>query len=77
MAEEITDKSLPKKKKRGGFFALGIVIICFALVGAVFLGGLAVGGIKSLGGKEKKKEEYEKARRILKKAAKAQQSKRN
>lgn len=60
MAEEITDKSLPKKKKRGGFFALGIVIICFALVGAVFLGGLAVGGIKSLGGKEKKKEEYEK-----------------
>ena len=56
MAEEITDKSLPKKKKRGVFFALGIVIICFALVGAVFLGGLAVGGIKSLGGKEKKKE---------------------
>ena len=60
MAEDITDKALPKEKKHGGFFALGIVIICFAVAGAVFLGGLAVGGIKSLTGKEKQKKEYEK-----------------
>ncbi len=49
------------KKKRGhkGAFALGLVIICFALIGVVSVVMYAVGGAQSLFNNEAKKSEYE------------------
>lgn len=55
MSQENKTKTPGRKK----FFALGVVIICFALAGVVFTAGLAVDGIGMLFNNEKKKAEYE------------------
>ncbi len=46
-----------KEKKR--YFALGVVIICLAIVGTCFLGSLAVNSIKDIFNNQKAKAEYE------------------
>lgn len=55
------ENSNVKKKKRGhkGAFALGLVIICFALIGAVSLVMYAVSGVQTLFNNEAQKAEYE------------------
>ncbi|MBQ8784247.1 MAG: hypothetical protein IJZ57_10815 [Clostridia bacterium] len=55
------EKNRVKKKGRGhkGAFALGLVIVCFALVGVVSLVMYAVGGVQTLFNNEAQKSEYE------------------
>ena len=49
MAEDTSQKAVTKKKRSGrGAFILGLILICLAAVGAVFLISTGVSAVKKL-----------------------------
>lgn len=60
MAEDTSQKAVTKKKRSGrGAFVLGLILICLAAVGAVFLISTGVSAVKKLTDKTQLKNEYE------------------
>lgn len=58
MSQENTNIKTEKRGQRGSF-ALGLIIICFALIGVAFLVMQAVGGVRSVFNDDARKAEYE------------------